>query len=331
MVNQRDVAKKVGISSATVSRYINNVGLISHELREKIAKAIIELDYQPNLVARSLKMKSSKTIGLIFPHIDNRFFIRLIKKAEEISFKEGYSVILCNTDNDIEKEKLYIDVIKGKLIDGFIVITSFKDKSYLESALKNEKVVYLDRDPGLPGQALIKLDNIKGAEMAVDYLTSLGHRRIGLLNVTTDITPGAERYEGYLKALKRKNIKPDKNLVKISDFTVKDSIVKANELLTMKERPSAILSISNLETIGTLKAIMKMSLKIPDDISIIGFDDLRTAELLSPPLTVIAQPEYEFGEVGIRTLLNKIKGKEIGGKVINLEPELIIRGSCRKI
>ena len=156
-------------------------------------------------------------------------------------------------------------------------------------------------------------------------------RKIGLVNVTTGITPGAERYEGYIRALRKKKIKPEERFIKISGFDAEDSMRKAEELLTAADRPTAILSISNRVTIGALKAIERLGLKIPDDISVIGFDDLKTAELLSPPLTVVTQPAYEFGRVGINTLLKKIDGQKLKNKTIKLQPELVIRKSCRRV
>ena len=331
MVNQRDVAKLAGVSSATVSKYINRVGYISPDLKARIEKTIEKLDYQPNLVARNLKMKISNTIGMIFPDIENDFFISLITKAEEIAFKQGYSIILCNTQNNPEKEKYYVKILKGRIVDGYIIITSFNDRAYLEKAMKKEKVVYLDRNIGIKGQILVKLDNVKGAETAIDYLTDLGHKKIGLLNVSTGITPGAERYKGYLKALKKKKIKPDSDLIRISDFTVEDSIKKTQDILELKKRPTAILSISDRVTIGALKAIKNLGMKIPDDISIIGFDDFKTSELLNPPLTAVVQPAYEFGEVGINTLIKIIGGQKLENKTIILEPKFVIRKSCRRI
>jgi DNA-binding LacI/PurR family transcriptional regulator len=331
VVNQRDVAKIAGVSSATISRYINNKGFISEGLKDRIAKAIEELCYRPNLVARSLKMRSSKTIGLIFPDVENTFFIGLIKKAEETAFDEGYNIILCNTGNDPEKEKLYLDVLKGKLIDGYIIITSFKDKNYLEKALESEKVVFLDRSIGINDETVIKLDNIKGAKLAVEYLTSLGHNKIGFVDVTTSISPGYERYEGYKLGLKQANIKLNKNFVKFSGFTIENGYKATLELFSQNDKPTALIPISNRLTIGTIKALKELNLKIPDDISIVAFDDLKTAELLSSPLTVISQPTYKFGEVGIKTLIKKINGKELKGKTIYFEPKLIIRESCKRI
>ena len=329
MVNQRDVAKLAGVSSATVSRYINSVGFISEDIKKRIAIVIDELNYQPNLIARSLKMRNSNTIGFIFPDIENTFFISLIKKAEEVAFESGYTVILCNTQNNPEKEKLYIRALKGKMVDGFIIITSFKSKEYLEKALKGEKVVFLDRDVGM-NETVVKLDNARGIEMAVDYLTGLGHRKIGYINVKPDITIGIERLEGYNTGLKKAGIPYDQNLVKFSGFSIESSYEKTKELFSQKTQPTALIPISNRVTIGALRALKDLKIKIPDDVSVVGFDDITTADLLTPPLTVIEQPAYDFGEEGIKILIEKINGTDNGIRIINLEPEIVIRESCKK-
>lgn len=331
MVTIKDVAKSANVSIATVSRLIRNDGFISEELKKRINEAIKELDYKPNLVARSLKLRKSNTIGLIFPDIENPFFISLIKKAEEVAYENGYSVILGNTENNPEKEKLYLEVFKGKLVDGYIIITSFSDKNYISESLKDEKVIYVDRSLGIDGETCIKLDNKKGIKLALEYLISLNHKKIGIINVPTNITTGKERYEGYKQILRKNNIEIDENIIKFAGFSAESSLEKTKELLELKNRPTAILPTSNLTTVGALMAINELNLKIPEDISIIGFDELDWSILLNPPLTTIKQPAYRFGEIGIKTLLKKIGGKKLKNKTIVLKPEIIIRKSCRKI
>jgi len=326
----KDVAKEAGVSVSTVSSVINKSRFVDEEKRKKVLEAIEKVGYQPNLIARSLKVRNSKTIGMIFPDIENSFFISLIKEAEEFAFNSGYNVILCNTQNDPGKEKQYIKLLKGKMVDGFMVITSFKDKDYLERELAGEKVIYVDRYVGVKDETVVKLDNIKGAEMAVTYLASLGHKRIGYINIKPEINIGFERLEGYKKGLKKAGIPFNEDLVRYSGFSVESSYEKMKEILAQDNKPSAMFPISNRITIGVLKAIKDQNLKIPDDISVIGFDEIVTADLLTPSLTVVAQPAYEFGRISTKILIDKINGKEPEEDIINLEPELIIRESCRK-
>jgi LacI family transcriptional regulator len=177
MTTQKVVAKKANVSVATVSRYINDVGYISPEVKGRIKKAIKELNYKPNLVARSLKMRSSKTIGLVFPDIKNPFFIELVRRAEEVAYNNGYNIILCITENRLDREKLYLlDVLKGKMVDGYIIIPATSEDSRLYEVLKGESVVFVDRSTGLEDEILIKLDNVQGVRLAIEYLLELNHR-----------------------------------------------------------------------------------------------------------------------------------------------------------
>jgi DNA-binding LacI/PurR family transcriptional regulator len=330
-ITLREVAKEAAVSVSTASSVINKSRFVSKDKKERVLEAIDKLSYNPNLIARSLKISSSNTIGMIFPDIENSFFISLIKKAEECAFKSGYNVILCNTNNDSEKEKQYIQLLKGKMVDGFILITSFKEKDYLEKAMAGEKVVYVDRYLGIIDEAVVKLDNVKGVRIAVKYLAGLGHKRIGYINIKPYINIGSERLEGYKKGLEESGIEFDPDLVKYSGFSIESSYKEMKELLSYENKPTAVIPVSNRITIGALKAIKNSGYKIPEDISVVGFDELVTGDLLTPPLTVVTQPAYNFGEVAIKKLIDKINGIEPDIKVINLEPILIKRDSCKRI
>ena len=331
MVTQREVAKQARVSVATVSRYINKKGYISPEIQNRILEAIEQLHYKPNLIARSLKLRSTKTLGHIFPDIENEFFIRLIRMAEDIAHKHGYTVILCNTENKVEKEKIYIDVLKGKLVDGYIIIPAVSQEGNQYEILSNENVVYVDRFANVDKEICIKLDNKKGVRLGLEYLIGLGHRRIGIVNVPQNVTTGYDRYEGYRETLLERGIEFDETLVAFADYSVEGSLQETVGLLQSVRPPTAIFPMSGPTTAGALLAIKQLGLKIPQDISIIGFDELEYAELLNPPLTVIVQPAYEFGRIATETLLKIINKKRIGPKLIELEPTLKIRGSCARI
>lgn len=329
MVTQREVAKEADVSTATVSRYINKTGYISPDVKKRINKAIKKLGYKPNLIARSLKIRSTRTIGLIFPAIENNFFISVVKSAEEIARKHNYNIILCNTENASEKEQADMEVLKGKLVDGYLVIPTKSTDSRLYDILEGEKVVFVDRSIGRDDEMLIKLDNKLGAKLAVEHLLHFGHRKIGAINIPTDVTPGYERYAGYKEALLEHQIPLDDRFIKFADFSLESGYKNTKELLTAEEKPTAILPMSNLTTIGALKAIKELDYTIPEDISIVSFDDFEYAELLNPPLTAIAQPAYEFGIQAAEMLLKLMKGKKIKQKIVVLQPALMIRNSCK--
>jgi len=332
-VKLKDVAIKAEVSVATVSRFINNVGYIRPETSEKIQKAINELNYKPNLIARSLRIKSLKTIGIICPDIKDSFFGTLVSSAEDVAHRYGYNVILCITENNPEKEKLYIEILKEKLIDGYIFIPSNTDEIKTYDFIKDEKVVFVDRSPMISNEISILLDNEWGVTLGMEYLIGLGHKKIGVINLPLFMTTGFGRFNGYKNALIKNKLKIDERLIKFSDsdLSPESSYEETLKLLTMEDKPTAIFPMNGPTTIGALKAIRKLGLKIPNDISIIGFDEHYFADLLNPPLTTIAQPVSEFGIKGMQTLIKIFRGKKIKTKIVKLKPKLILRESCKRI
>ncbi|MBD3306986.1 LacI family DNA-binding transcriptional regulator [candidate division KSB3 bacterium] len=331
MITQREVAKEANVSTATVSRYINKSGYISPKVKRRIQRAITKLGYQPNLIARSLKIRSTRTIGLIFPAIENTFFISVVKSAEEIARKHNYNIILCNTENESDKEQADMEVLKGKLVDGYIVIPTVSNTSHLYDILAGEKVVFVDRSSGRDDEVLIKLDNMLGVKLAVEHLLQLGHRNIAAINIPTNTTPGYERYEGYRTTLAAQNIPLDEHFIQFADFSLESGYEKMKALLASAEKPTAVVPMSILTTLGALKAINEFGYAIPDDISLVGFDEFEYADLVHPPLTTVAQPAYEFGIKAVETLLKLMKGKRLRQKTIILQPRLIIRKSCKRL
>jgi LacI family transcriptional regulator len=332
MSTQRDVAKAADVSIATVSRFINSKGYISVRLKKRIGTAIRELQYKPNLVARGLKIRKSSIIGLVFPDIQNSFFVKLITRAEEVAQRHRYNIILCNTQNNPQKEIEYVEMLKGRQVDGYLIIPSITIHSRLGDMLRGESVVFLDRMIGNNHEHIVvKLDNVKGMKLAVGHLVALGHTRIGMIAVPTNVTTGQERVEGYRLALAQNNIRFNERLVAYADFSIDNAYESTKRLLSHRSRPTALLPISGPTTAGALKAVRELGLAIPDDVSIIGFDEFDYAELLTPALSTIAQPESDFGVVGIGLLLKEMQGKNIKERTVVLPPRLIERSSCRRL
>ncbi len=331
MTTLKDVAKDAGVSIASVSRLINKKGYISPDVKKRINASIKKLDYQPNLVARSLKLKSSNTIGLIFPDIEDPFFSLLAKKAEEIAYTCGYNVMLCNTGYNKDKERMYIQKLKERLVDGYIIIPVDSDTQDYYTILEKEKVVFVDKCNGDIVKTCIKLDNAHGVQLGMEHLISLGHTRIGVIHLPLETVTGKERYQGYKNTLKLHGIKTDKRLITIADsqISINAGYQETLKLLHGSNRPTAIFPMNGFMTIGALKAIRQLKLRIPQDISIIGFDEHAFSELLDPPLTTIAQPVEDFGKIAAETLIKLMKHKRFKDKMIVLKPELMVRQSCR--
>jgi DNA-binding LacI/PurR family transcriptional regulator len=334
MATQKDVAREAGVSIATISRYVNNKTPIKPSKRERVQQAIEKLNYQPNLIARSLKLKITNTVALIFADVKDPFYSYIANKAERIAHNHGFSVILCNTEYSSSKELRYIEMLKNRNVDGFMILTTVTPKAKLAAILKNQKVVFVDQSSGFRNEIFVKLNNREGVRQGIDYLVKNGHRDIGVINLTLSSTTGFERFEGYKQALREYGIPYKRQYVKFSGTSdwIESGYEKTVELLNLKHRPTAIFPMNGATTIGALRAIHENGLKVPDDISVIGFDENYFAELLSPALTTIAQPVEDFGEIGMRLLIETIRKKTPPKKnIIELAPHLIVRDSCRNI
>ncbi|PMQ01963.1 MAG: LacI family transcriptional regulator [Dictyoglomus sp. NZ13-RE01] len=334
MVTIHDVAKKAGVSVMTVSRVINGKRNVKQSTRERVLKAIEELGYVPNSIARSLTLKKTATIGLVISDITNPFFTTIARGVEDTAIAKHFTVILCNTDENPDKELMYIEVLSRNKVDGLIFTSASGRKSPLKSVfLRNIPLVLIDRTiEGLDDVDIVRGDSIEGAYLLTKHLLDLGHRRIGIVVGSKHISTAVDRIEGYKRAFREYNIPIDESLIKINEnskFSKEDGYRLTKELLSLKEPPTAIFGGNNLMAIGAILAIREMGLKIPDDISLVSFDDVESLSEVYPFLTVVKQPAYTMGvlatELLIRRIENKDKIKE--KREILLKPELIIRSS----
>ena len=327
-----DVAERAGVSIATVSRVINETGYVSPELSGKVYSAMEELDYTPNIIARSLRKRKTETIGIIVPDNSNPFFAEISREIENFGFQEGYSVLLCNSDNDVKKEKAYVDVMISKLIDGVIFIASSSEKSNLDSLLnRNIPVVVVDRRIEDTEVNVILNDNELGGYLATWHLIQLGHKKIGCITGPSDVTPSFERVDGYKRALQEANLPFNDDLVKIGDFSYLSGIKAAGDLLCIKDKPTAIFACNDVMALGAIKKIHDMGLWIPSDVSIVGFDGITLSAAFTPSLTTVSQPTENIARAAVDTLLKKISGDEIINRVIIFKPILIKRESTTTV
>jgi LacI family transcriptional regulator len=329
MATMKEVAKLAGVSVATVSRVLNNKPNVSPELRSKVLEAVQELNYQRNRVARSLRVRTSQIIGLIISDIQNPFFTSVVRGVEDVAYDHGYTLLLCNSDEDPAKERLYIDTMLAERVAGVIVSPVAEVDNYSSVPLRaGVPIVAMDRRMRDLDVDTVVVNNVEGAYRAVSHLIELGNHRIGFIGGPSQTTTGKERQEGYKRALAEHGIKLDQGLIRIGDFKQDSGYQRACELLEMDDPPMAIFAANNLMTLGALNAIHEKGLNIPRDIAIVGFDDMAWAPSLNPPLTAVAQPTYELGCTAADLLLQRIadKGREI--VEMKLEPILIIRDSC---
>lgn len=332
MVRIKDVAQFANVSSATVSRVLSNKGQIRDSTREKVLEAINTLGYKPSRVARSLRVRSSQIIGLIISDIQNPFFTSLVRAVEDVAHQNGYAIFLCNSDEHIEKEALYIDLMIAEQVAGVIITTTQEAGSPCKKLLEaNIPLVSIDRRVFDCEVDTVVLDNVRGAYEVVNHLIGFGHERIGVIIGSQTMTTGRERYEGYLSALTEHGIQPEPALIRFGPPTSKTGYEMANALLSLDPPPTAIFTGNNLITIGALHAIQEKNLAIPDDISLVAFDDPEWASIIQPRLTVVAQPTYELGQIAATLVLKRIKDAGDPCETVVLPPEVRIRESVKRV
>jgi LacI family transcriptional regulator len=331
MVTLRDVANLAGVSTATVSAVINSSTYVSPKLTSKVKAAMMELNYTPNEVARSLKIKSTKTLGLIIPHISH-FFTDLIKGVENTVNDEGYSLILCSNHGDILKEKETIKMLKAKRVDGLIMAAVGEGEEYLESCLGTGlPIVFVDRIPA-PGQIdVVVCDNFQGAYDAVSHLIKLDHKRIGAILDRAGLYTSRERKAGFKQAFADRNLPVDPLLIREGNATVESAFEHGKKLIELENPPTAIFAVNNQSTIGLMKALSQKGLACPRDVSVVGFDDVEWADFFSPRLTTVALPSIEVGRRAAKLLIKRLTTKEsFAPETVTLRTNLVVRDSCQK-
>ncbi len=330
MATIREVAESAGVSYATVSHVINNTRLVSPETRERVVAAMDALHYRPNALARSLRQGKTNTIGLVLPDSANPFFAEISRSIEDAAFKKGYSVFLCNTELDTQRELFYVDVLSKKQVDGIIFVAAGDQADSVDFLLRRSMpLVMVDRNvPTVEADAVLT-DNQLGGFLATQHLLELGHTRIACIAGPSSITPSAERIIGYRQALEQAGISYDENLIVRGDYHAQSGMDITHSLLTMTPRPTAIFALNDLMAIGALRAATEAGYLIPDDIAIVGYDDLEIARFTNPPLTTIAQPKKEIGRQAVHLLVDRMSEKSRPPSRLVLPPELIVRRSTQ--
>jgi LacI family transcriptional regulator len=349
--SSKDVARQAGVSIATVSHVINGTRFVSDETRQKVLEAIDALNYRPNAVARGLATNYTRKIGLVISEIANPFFTAAARGIEDAILDYRYSIILCNTDENPEREEDALELLATQQIDGLIIApTGVRCASLIALAESGVPIVQLDRSsPGLVAP-LVGVNNEQGAYQAIRYLIGLGHRRIACMIDLDVISTQRERRQGWERALLEEGLPADDSLIVRADprfygvlpgaagtfsligpSTQHQGMPSAYEalqtLLRSSQRPSAVFVANNQLTLGTLYAFRTCGLRSPEDISLISFDDHDWAPLFSPPLTVVRQPAYELGQAAARLLLQMINGEPVEVPP-PLQVELVARASC---
>ncbi|PIC77065.1 transcriptional regulator [Sporosarcina sp. P19] len=322
MANIRDVAKAAGVSVATVSRYLNNKGYISEEAKRVIAKAVEELNYQPSMIARSLSTKQSTFIGLIVPDIVNPFFPELARAIEDVALAYGYTLILCNSDEDLEKEINYVKTLQQKYVAGFIVASNHVEAEHYMGL--DIPIVAIDRriHSSIP---YIATDNREGARLGTEHLLDSGCRNILCMRGPSGLGPADDRFAGFKDAVKGKKI--ETHIIECPfHFDIAETMVKK---ILQEVSIDGIFASSDVTAAGAMKAAYSAGIHVPNQLQIVGYDGTMLASQLTPGLTTVAQDLYRMGAMAARMLIELIKGQELTEREVLIPAELLIRQTTR--
>ncbi|HHF0535583.1 MULTISPECIES: substrate-binding domain-containing protein [Vibrio] len=330
MATMKDIAKLAGVSTSTVSHVINKTRFVSEEISERVNNAAKELNYYaPSALARSLKVNRTKTIGMLVTTSTNPFFGEVVKGVERSCYQKGYSLILCNTEGDNERMRQSINTLLQKRVDGLILMCS---------SLEGERIDVFERYPDIPvvvmdwGPMLFTSDKIqdnslRGGYLAAKYLIDCGHTEIGCITGPLIKHQAQMRYEGYKRAMNEAGLEFNANWIIESDFECDGGYQAFKKMAQRGALPSSIFVSNDMMAMGVINAANELGIKVPDDLSIIGYDDIHIAKFMSPSLTTIHQPKYRLGQAAVETLVRRLDDKSNDAQVVQLEPTLVVRNS----
>ncbi|HIF5942071.1 TPA: substrate-binding domain-containing protein [Vibrio parahaemolyticus] len=332
MATMKDIAKLAGVSTSTVSHVINKTRFVSEEISERVNNAAKELNYYaPSALARSLKVNRTKTIGMLVTTSTNPFFGEVVKGVERSCYHKGYSLILCNTEGDNERMRQSINTLLQKRVDGLILMCS---------SLEGERIDVFERYPDIPvvvmdwGPMLFTSDKIqdnslRGGYLAAKYLIDCGHTEIGCITGPLIKHQAQMRYEGYKRAMNEASLEFNANWIIESDFECEGGYQAFKKMAERGTLPSSIFVSNDMMAMGVINAANELGIKVPDDLSIIGYDDIHIAKFMSPSLTTIHQPKYRLGQAAVETLVRRLDDKSNEAQVVQLEPTLVVRNSVK--
>ncbi len=323
-----DVAARAGVSTATVSRVLNGLGPTSEDVRARVLRAAKELDYHPNWLARSLRARRTNTVGLVLPDIENPFFTSLVKGAERAAGLRGWNLILCNSDEDVEREAALVRTLAERKIDGLLLCAAAGPHAYLARYQGHLPIVAVNRL--IPGASVpsVTADNRQGAYEAASHLLAKGLRPLALLLGTPSLSTTEARLAGCRQAAEALALAPKEMLLKVGYGRTREGYKAAVQCLDETPRPRAIFAFNNLMAEAALRAIHDRGLRCPEDVALIGFDDFRSAAAMTPPLTVIEQDPEGMGEKAVEVLADLVALGEVAALNTVLPARLLLRASC---
>jgi LacI family transcriptional regulator, galactose operon repressor len=327
----KDVAQAAGLSPTTVSRYLNRGIVLPARSANRIDEAVRLLGYRPDHLARNLSLGKSHLIGLIIPEISNPFFAALASAVEDVAFAAEYGVLICNTHNDVAREFAYLRLLASRQLDGIAFLTCQANNPELVAALnQNSHVVLVDEDIDGVKAGRVFCENRAGGRSAAEYLIDRGHVRIGFIGGPENLLSSRERYAGFVSACGERGLAHPQRFVSFGPYTADFGRRTATQFLGASRPPTAIFATSDYVALGVLHAATDLGLHVPQDLSLVGFDDMPFAADLSPALTTIRQPIHELGKMGAELLLRSMDGAAESNPTLRLPVKLIERSSVRR-
>jgi LacI family transcriptional regulator len=325
----KDVADRVGVSISTVSHVLNQTRYVETDLANRVHEAVESLGYQLNAVARGLRRRETRMIGMVVPDNSNPYFAELARSIEDACFKLGYNVILCNSDEDPAKERAYLSLLAEKRVDGVIFVDSGGDPHALESFFEtNAPVVVLDRKVKDVACDSIVVDNQRGGRLATSHLIRGGHTRIGCICGPTKLSSAKERLQGYREVMEAADLPVDPTLTQSGDFHITGGYSAMNCLLDLCPGITAVFACNDLMALGALRAIAARDLQVPRDIAVVGFDGIALADYAEPPITTVVQPIRKMGQLATELVVSRVSGGSQPARHFSLKTKLVVRESC---
>ncbi|CNB41492.1 ribose operon transcriptional repressor RbsR [Yersinia similis] len=329
MATMKDVARLAGVSTSTVSHVINKNRFVSDPIRDKVLAAIKQLNYAPSALARSLKLNQTRTIGMLVTASSNPFYAEVVRGVERSCYERGYSLILCNTEGDIDRMSRSIETLMQKRVDGLLLMCteSHRPSQDILRCYPSLPIIMMDWAPFEGVNDVIQDNSLLGGEMATSYLIAKGYTRIACIAGPQDKTSAQERLKGYRQAMTRAGLPIINGYEVVSNFEFGGGLVAMKQLLALPQPPDAVFTSNDAMAVGVYQALYQVGLSIPQHMAVIGYDDIEIAQYMTPPLTTIHQPKDDLGELAIDTLIHRLNNPEAEPQVLTLTPELIERGS----
>ncbi len=329
-ISIKDIAKAAGVSHSTVSRALSDSPLVKEETKRRVQQLALEMGYSPNAAARSLVTKRSGTLGLVVTTIADPFIAEVVRGIEEMALEQGYNVILAQSNSEVSREIAAVHALRAQRVDAVIVSASRVGDLYLPLLEKIQvPIVLVNNEQSSSRVRVVASDDVGGGRQATDYLLSLGHRRIGYITGSADRKSSAHRLRGYREALQAAGITPDPDLVAEGTGQPHGGEKGLQLLLSLPEPPTAVFCYNDMTAIGALRYARRRGLRVPQDLSLIGFDDISFSAYTEPPLTSVAQHKNEMGRLVTRMALGLVAGEEV--QDIILPTYLVIRESCQRL